>query len=41
MCAGLFTLDVRTRNVIDTTAAFKRESARLVAMFNSALKEGL
>lgn len=34
-------VNVRLRPVIETAAAFKRESARLVAMFNSALKEGL
>ena len=33
--------NVRLRPVLDTSAAFKRESARLVALFNSALKEGL
>lgn len=34
-------VNVRGRNVADTAAAFKRESARLMAMFNAALKEGL
>jgi hypothetical protein len=34
-------INVRLRPVLDTSAAFKRESARLVALFNSALKEGL
>ena len=34
-------VNVRTRNVIETAAAFKRESARLVSMFAASLKEGL
>jgi len=34
-------VSIRSRNVIDTAAAFKRESTLLVAMFNSALKAGL
>jgi len=34
-------VNVRLRPVIETAAAFKRESTRLVTMFNSALKEGL
>ena len=33
--------NVRNRNVIETAAAFKRESARLTALFTAALKEGL
>jgi hypothetical protein len=32
---------IRTRGVIDTAAAFKRESARLTALFTSSMKEGL
>ena len=32
---------VRSRGVVETAAAFKRESARLTALFASALKEGL
>ena len=34
-------VNVRSRNVLQTAAAFKRESARLTALFSSALKEGL
>ena len=34
-------VNVRNRNVLDTAAAFKRESARLTALFAAALKEGL
>ena len=34
-------VSVRLRSVLDTSATFKRESARLVTLFNSALKEGL
>ena len=34
-------VNVRGRSVIETAAAFKRESARLTALFASALKEGL
>ena len=41
MLDGEKDVNVRLRPVIDTAAAFKRESARLVTLFNSALKEGL
>ena len=34
-------VNVRNRNVLATAATFKRESARLTALFASALKEGL
>lgn len=34
-------VNIRLRPVVETANAFTRESARLVAMFNSALKEGL
>jgi hypothetical protein len=34
-------VNIRSRSVIETAAAFRRESARLTAMFASALKEGL
>jgi len=34
-------VNVRLRPVQDTAAAFKRESARLVSLFNASLKEGL
>ena len=34
-------VNVRNRDVLATAAAFKRESARLTALFASALKEGL
>jgi hypothetical protein len=34
-------VNVRLRSVAETANAFKRESTRLVTMFNSALKEGL
>ena len=34
-------VNVRQRSVLDTAAAFKTESTRLVAMFKSALKEAL
>ncbi len=34
-------VNVRNRNVLATSAAFKRESARLTALFAAALKEGL
>lgn len=34
-------VSIRNRNAIETAAAFKRESARLTALFKSALKEGL
>lgn len=34
-------VSVRSRSVIQTAAAFKRESARLTAIFTSTLKEGL
>ena len=34
-------VSVRNRNVIETAAAFKRESARLSTLFAAALKEGL
>ena len=34
-------ISIKNRNAVETAAAFKRESARLVVMFNSALKEGL
>jgi hypothetical protein len=34
-------VNIRNRNAIETAAAFKRESARLVSLFNAALKEGI
>lgn len=34
-------VNVRLRAVQDTAAAFKRESARLVGLFNASLREGL
>jgi len=34
-------VNVRNRTVLETAAAFKRESARLTSMFVAALKEGL
>lgn len=34
-------VNVRLKAVQDTAAAFKRESARLVALFSSSIKEGL
>ena len=34
-------VNVRNRDVLATAAAFKRESARLTALFAAALKEGL
>jgi len=38
---GVREVSPRGRNQLQTAAAFKRESARLTAMFASALKEGL
>ena len=34
-------VNIRLRSVQDTAAAFKRESARLIALFNASMKEGL
>lgn len=34
-------VSLRSRGVIETAAAFKRESSRITALFASALKEGL
>ena len=34
-------VNVRNRTVLETAAAFKRESARLTSMFVAAIKEGL
>jgi len=34
-------VNIKNRNAIETAAAFKRESARLVSLFTSALKEGI
>ena len=34
-------VNIRLRSVQDTAAAFKRESARLVGLFNASMKEGL
>lgn len=34
-------VNVRNRTVLETAAAFKRESLRLVSMFTASLKEGL
>ena len=34
-------VNIRLRSVQDTAAAFKRESARLVGLFNASLREGL
>ncbi len=34
-------VNIRLRPVQDTAAAFKREAARLVSLFNASLKEGL
>jgi len=34
-------VNIKNRNAIETAAAFKRESARLVSLFNAALKEGI
>ena len=34
-------VNIRLRPVQDTAAAFKREDARLVALFNASMKEGL
>jgi hypothetical protein len=41
MLDGERDVNVRLRAVQDTAAAFKRESARLVGLFNASLKEGL
>ena len=34
-------VNIKNRNAIETAAAFKRDSARLVSLFNAALKEGI
>lgn len=34
-------VNIRNRNAIETSAAFRKESARLTGLFTSALKEGL
>jgi hypothetical protein len=34
-------VNIRLRSVQDTAAAFKRESTRLVGLFNASMKEGL
>jgi hypothetical protein len=41
MLDGERDVNIRLKPVQDTAAAFRRESARLVALFNSSLKEGL
>jgi len=41
MLDGNRDVNLRIRSVQDTAAAFKRESARLLALFNASMKEGL